>query len=74
MNLKSCHREKEQEYPETVLGAAPGNQRKPERTRLGPLSLQLLICVPNLLGRNYKAGEVCVFGWHLEGRDIWVVL
>lgn len=57
-----------------MLGAAPGKGKKPERTRLGPLSLQLLICVPNLLGRNYKAGEVRVFGRYLEGRDVRVVL
>lgn len=57
----------------SLLGTAPGKGKKPERTRLGPLSLWLLICVPNLLGRNYKAGEVCVSGKYLEGRDINVV-
>lgn len=56
------------------LGTAPGKGKKPERTRLGRLSLWLLICAPNLLGRNYKAGEVRVFGRCLEGRDINVVL
>lgn len=58
----------------SLLGTAPGKGRNPERTRLGPSSLWLLICVPNLLGRNYKAGEVCVSGRCLEGRDINVVL
>lgn len=58
----------------SLLGTAPGKGKKPERTRLGPPSLWLLICVPNLLGRNYKAGEVRVSGRCLEGRDINVVL
>lgn len=71
VHLKSCCREERKEYNGAPCFWLPqgrgGEQRGPDSTH--PV-YSFSFVSQNLLGSNYRAGEVRVFGISLEGRDI----